>query len=167
MYGRVQRGGYVNIRKGTREDAYLLWELMQDAFSKYEGEAVPPTALQETPDFIQQEIETGEQSFIIMEGEGTPVGMVRYRINDNYLSFFRMSIRRRHQAKGYAKKLLIELEKEALRNRLSYMKCRIRSATLLNVPLYINLGYRQCGEEQLERNGVPFTIALLEKPLPV
>ncbi|MGM9949841.1 MAG: GNAT family N-acetyltransferase [Lysinibacillus sp.] len=157
----------MEIRKGTIDDAELLWMLMQDAFSEYKEDVAPSTALQETPDFIRQEIKAGEQSFIIMNEEGEPAGMVRYKMTDDCLSFFRMSVRRSHQAKGYAKKLLIELEKEALQNRLAYIKCRVRSTSQRNMHLYIHLGYRQCGEDLLERNGVPITIALLEKPLSI
>lgn len=157
----------MKVRKGTIEDAELLWVLMQDAFSEYKDDSLPSSALQETPQMIEQKIEKGEQSFILYNDYDEPVGMVFYTIEEDFLYFSRLSIKRNEQLKGYAKKLLIELEKEALRNRIPYIKCKVRANGQRNMYLYSNLGYKQYGEEVINRNGIQLSIALFEKPLRV
>ncbi|WP_431029729.1 GNAT family N-acetyltransferase [Lysinibacillus sp. LZ02] len=152
------------VRKGTVEDVEVIWSLMQDAFSEYTNDVLPSSALQETLQTIKAAMEKGEQSLILLDDE-EPIGMVRYTMHDDYYYFFRLSVKRSHQSKGCAKKLLIALEEEAVRHNISFIQCKVRANVQRNMDLYKNVGYKQCSEEIMERENIQLTIALFEKPL--
>ncbi|MEK4229860.1 GNAT family N-acetyltransferase [Solibacillus sp. FSL H8-0538] len=158
----------MRIRYATIEERALLLELMHDAFSEYKNDPIPSSALQETVQDIINAAEIGEQALIIENDENLAVGMVRYLFIGDSLYFHRLSVRKTEQAKGYAKKLLIELEHEAISHGKHYIKCRVRANSSKNMVLYINFGYMQYGEQWVEKVDQQKVLnALLEKPLVV
>lgn len=155
----------MQIRYAKKEDCALIVALMQDAFSQSKNEPVPSSALLETERDVYRALENGERAMII-ENAREVVGMVRYHLMEDSLYFHRLAVRSEHQTKGYAKKLLIELEIEAISEGKSYIRCRVRANSPRNMALYINFGYKQYAEKWVEKPGhQKVLVALLEKPL--
>lgn len=155
----------MQIRYATKEDCAVIVALMQDAFSQYKEEPVPSSALLETERDVKSALENGERALII-ENAREVVGMVRYHLTEDSLYFHRLAIRKEHQAKGYAKKLLIELELEAISEGKNYLKCRVRANSPKNLALYVNFGYKQYAEKWIDKpDGQKVLVALLEKSL--
>lgn len=155
----------MQIRYATKADCAVIVALMRDAFSQYKDEPVPSSALLETEQHVREALEDGERALII-ENASEIVGMVRYHLTEDSLYFQRLAIRREHQAKGYAKKLLIELELEAISEGKNYVRCRVRANSPKNMALYINFGYRQYSEQWVDKpGGQQVLVALLEKAL--
>lgn len=155
----------MQIRHATKVDCAVIVALMQDAFSQYKDEPVPSSALLETERDVKHALEDGEHALII-ENASEVVGMVRYHLTEDSLYFHRLAIRREHQAKGYAKKLLIELELEAMSEGKNYVRCRVRANSAKNMALYMKLGYTQYAEQWVDKpGGQKVLVALLEKSL--
>lgn len=155
----------MQIRYATKADCPLIVALMQDAFSQYKNEPVPSSALLETERDVLTALNEGERAMII-ENAREVVGMVRYHLTDDSLYFHRLAVRQEHQTKGYAKKLLIELELEAISQGKNYIRCRVRANSPKNLALYVNFGYKQYAEQWIEKpGGHKVLVALLEKPL--
>ena len=155
----------MQIRYATKADCAVIVALMQDAFSQYKEEPVPSSALLETEQDIYRALDGGERALII-ENASEIVGMVRYHLTEDSLYFHRLAIRKEHQTRGYAKKLLSELELEAISAGKNYVRCRVRANSPKNMALYINCGYKQYAEEWIDKpGGQKALVALLEKPL--
>ncbi|MER2106689.1 MAG: GNAT family N-acetyltransferase [Solibacillus sp.] len=155
----------MQIRYATKADCAVMVALMQDAFSQYKEEPVPSSALFETEQDVKCAFDNGERALII-ETASEVVGMVRYQLVEDSLYFHRLAIRREHQTKGYAKKLLIELELEAISEGKNYVRCRVRTNSPKNLELYVNFGYKQYAEQWVEKpGGQQVLVALLEKSL--
>lgn len=155
----------MQIRHATKADCAVIVALMKDAFSQYRQEPVPSSALLETEQDVRCAFENGEQALII-ENASEVVGMVRYQLTEDSLYFHRLAIRCEHQAKGYAKKLLIELELEAISEGKNYVRCRVRANSAKNMALYAKLGYTQYAEQWVDKpGGQRVLVALLEKSL--
>ncbi|MER1984952.1 MAG: GNAT family N-acetyltransferase [Solibacillus sp.] len=155
----------MQIRYATKADCAVMVALMQDAFSQYKEEPVPSSALFETEHDVKCAFDNGERALII-ENASEIVGMVRYQLVEDSLYFHRLAIRREHQTKGYAKKLLIELELEAISEGKNYVRCRVRANSPKSLALYVNFGYKQYAEQWVEKSGgQQVLVALLEKSL--
>lgn len=156
----------MQIRYATIDDTLLLLQLMHDAFSEYKNDPIPSSALEETEQHIIAVMQDGEKALLIENDEKLPVGMVRYYFTEDSLYFKRLSVKKNEQSKGYAKKLLIELEREALTHNKHYVKCKVRANSAKNMILYLNFGYLQYAEQWLDKkDNQQVLIALLEKPL--
>ncbi|HWL12725.1 MAG TPA: GNAT family N-acetyltransferase [Ureibacillus sp.] len=144
--------------------AQVIYSIMQQAYIEYEQAGMPSSALKETIESIQKDLEAGEQAFIGYESTGKPVAMVRFQMNENYLYFSRLSVLPECRGKGFAKELLKELEAYAIQNGISEIRCKVRKNVERNILLYTNMGY-QIYEEELGHlvNGDAITIVSMKK----
>ena len=86
-------------------DAPLIHDLMIKAFMGYKDEIPPSSALEETVQTISTALEDGEKAFISYIGN-EPVGMVRFRLKDNGVYFYRLSVIPEKQGQGIAREIL-------------------------------------------------------------
>lgn len=155
----------MQIRYATKADCAVIVALMQDAFSSYKEEPVPSSALLETERDVQLAFSNGERALII-ENAREIIGTVRYHLTEDSLYFHRLAIRQEHQENGYAKKLLMELELEAVSEGKNYVRCRVRANSAKNLAFYLKRGYTQYDEQWLDKPGdKKVLVALLEKSL--
>ena len=155
----------MGIRYGTINDLDTMHEIMNEAFAEFANEPVPAKALSETKEQFAEKLENGEKAFIVSTADGIDCGMVRFEIMGDTLYFYRLSIKQEYRGLGYAKLLLIELEREAMRNKVRLIRCKVRHNLSSQVSLYESLGYIQYAEEWLEREGQSIYVKYLEKPV--
>ena len=147
------------------KDAWLIHELMIQAFSEYKNEVPPSSALDETVDSIIDAMENGEKSLIAFS-ENIPVAMVRFQLKEDGLYFYRLSVIPEKQGKGIAKKLLQSLEEIAKKEGLTTIYCKVRLNVPRNIYLYQSLGYEITNEEIVHKpNGIDLRVVTMIKSL--
>ena len=92
----------MRIKIAETADALLLHDLMIQAFMQYKEEVPPSSALEETVQSISTALDDGEQALISSIDE-EPVGMVRFRVKEDCLYFYRLSVIPEKQGQGIAK----------------------------------------------------------------
>src|SRR5699024_1838339 len=104
------KGRYMmKIVRANSSDAPVLHHIMVRAFKVFEHATPPTSALKETVSSITTALEHGEKAFIAYLHDEA-VGMVRFRIYENELFFYRLAILPEFQGKGIAKKILHRIE---------------------------------------------------------
>ena len=121
----------------------------------------------ESKEAFAQKLQNGEHAFIVAAQDGVECGLVRYEIAGDTMYFYRLSIKKDYRRSGFGKRLLIELEREALRNDVRFIRCKVRLHASAKTYMYQNFGYVQYAEEIKERDGKPIYVQYLEKRLPV
>ena len=155
----------MGVRFGTIDDIDIMHAIMLDAFQEFADEPVPARALTETKEQFAEKLKNGEQVLIVTASDGVDCGIVRFQIIGDILYFYRLSILQRYRGHGLAKRVLIELEREAIRNKVRFIRCKVRHNLSSQVLMYENLGYIQYAEEVQERNGQSIYVKFIEKPL--
>ncbi|KGR76124.1 GNAT family N-acetyltransferase [Ureibacillus sinduriensis] len=146
------------------KNALVIHNIMLQAFIEYDQAGLPSSALKETIESIQEGLDNDEQAFVGYDGNGKPVAMVRFKVNKNYLYFYRLSVLPECQGNGYAKQLLKALEMYANQNAIPEVHCKVRKNVERNVLLYTNLGYVIYEEEAVKLiSGDVIAVASMKK----
>lgn len=146
-------------------DARLIHDIMIKAFMEYKDARPPSSALEETVKSISTALIDGEQS-LISYIDDEAVGMVRFRLKENGVYFYRLSVIPEKQGVGIAKKILSSLEDYAKQNGKKTMLCKVRMDTSTNIKLYSSMGYSIHNEEVRNKpNGVNIEVASMMKML--
>ena len=83
-------------------DAPVIHNLMIKAFIEYKNEIPPSSALEETVQTISTALEDGEKALICYIGD-EPIGMVRFRLKDNYVYFIGYLLYQKNRGKALRK----------------------------------------------------------------
>ena len=116
----------MHFKKATIEDVAITHKLMMDAFAEYANVKVPSTALLEKEDDIRKSFLHHKEEAIIAYDADKPVGMLRFKINNQALSFHRVSIDPKVQGRGIGKQLLNYLEYHSYQNGITELVCKVR-----------------------------------------
>ncbi|QDI90905.1 GNAT family N-acetyltransferase [Salicibibacter halophilus] len=155
----------MKITLADTSDAKLIHHVMIRAFMEYKDEEPPSSALEETVESISAAVNDGEQSFISYV-DTEPVGMVRFRLKENGVYFYRLSVIPEKQGQGIATKILKSLEDYAKQNRKTTVLCKVRMDASKNIKLYNSLGYSIYKEEVVNKsNGVNIKVVSMMKQL--
>lgn len=142
----------MKIVHASKSDVSLIHSLMRRAFSEYNQTDVPSSAMEETVFSVRAAMEDGEQGLIAYIAD-EPVGMIRFRIRDHDVYFYRLSVTPEKQERGIAKQLLRALEHVAVAHQKTAIICRVRTGVVRNIHLYQSLGYKVTGEETVYKPG--------------
>lgn len=146
-------------------DAPVIHNLMIRAFMAYKDEIPPSSALEETIQSLAAALNDGEQALIGSLDE-EPVGMVRFRVKEDYIYFYRLAVPPEKQGQGIAKKLLQSLEAYALEQKKSMIQCKVRLTVPKNIALYQSIGYEMYDEETIYRaNDIALKVVSMRKRL--
>lgn len=155
----------MKIKDAQLTDVPTIYKIMMKAFDIYRYDEIPSSALDETIDTIAISMQEGELGLIGYE-DGKPVGMVRYRIEKDYLYFYRLSVIPEKQGRGIAKQLLSSLEEIAAHHDKQFITCNVRVKVPKNIALYQSLGYQIYKEEFVPKpHGNKLKIASMIKQL--
>ncbi|WP_153721280.1 GNAT family N-acetyltransferase [Sporosarcina cascadiensis] len=130
----------MKIIQATVQDAPVIHDIMIQAFLKYQNENPPSSALDETVQTLSEGLQNGEQA-IICYVEDQPAGMVRFRMEENSMYFFRLSVIPERHGQGIAKKILNYLEDLAKQQNKHELLCKVRIDVPENIHLYQSIGY--------------------------
>lgn len=146
-------------------DAVLIHDLMIKAFLEYKDVEPPSSALEETVESVATALKDGEQS-LISYVDDEAVGMVRFRLKENAVYFYRLSVIPEKQGQGIAKKILRSLEDYAKQNDKPTMLCKVRMNVSKNIKLYSSMGYSIYDEEAVHKpNGTSVKVVSMMKQL--
>ena len=129
------------------KNALVIHNIMIQAFLEYDQVGMPSSALKETIESVQGDLEKGAQAFVGYDKKGKPVAMVRFQVKENYLYFYRLAVLPECRGKGFAKQLLKALEIYTRLNTIPEIRCKVRKNVERNVQLYVNCGYEIFDEE--------------------
>ncbi|MFC7393825.1 GNAT family N-acetyltransferase [Scopulibacillus cellulosilyticus] len=111
------------------------------------------------------DLEDGEQAFISYIDD-EPAGMVRFRLNENSVYFYRLSVIPENQGQGIAKKLLKSLEDYLRQKEKASIQCKVRLTVSKNINLYSSMGYSIYDEEIVHKpNGINIKVVSMQKQL--
>ncbi len=155
----------MKIKFANVSDAPLIHDLMIQAFMEYKDENPPSSALEETVQLISNALENGEEALIGFD-KSEPVGMVRFRVKDEGLYFYRLSVIPEKQGQGIAKKILKSLEDYATKIGVTTILCKVRMTVPKNIKLYSSIGYSLYDEEVVHKpNGINIKVVSMKKLL--
>ena len=127
--------------------------VIHQAFKRYETDPQPSSALNETENTIQNELNQGTEIFGVYENDKL-IGIVKCVLNNEYIYFSRLSVLPQNQGKGIATSLIKHLEDYAIQNNVFTSKCKVRKSEKNNIALYSKLGYDIVKEEMIvNKNG--------------
>ena len=145
-------------------DAQLLTTLLHESFAQYEADSIPSSALKETPQSIEQLLQTGTKAYVYFVDE-LPVAMVRTEVEDQALLFSRLGVLPSYRKRGIARSLIAFVEEKAREMNLPYVRCGVRKKERDNIALYQRLGYSIIDEQVSPRHKEPLIIVTMEKKL--
>jgi ribosomal protein S18 acetylase RimI-like enzyme len=155
----------MKIKFAEVSDAPLIHDLMMKAFAEYKDELPPSSALEETIGSISAALNDDERA-LISYVDGDAVGMVRFRLNENGVYFYRLSVIPEKQGRGMAKKIIKSLEDYAIQNGNKSIQCKVRMTVPKNLQLYSSIGYSIYDEEVVVKpNGVDIKVVSMKKQL--
>ncbi|MGY0413367.1 GNAT family N-acetyltransferase [Staphylococcus sp. mip270_02] len=129
------------FKEATISDVPIIHKLMIKAFSEYKNDKMPSSALEETESNIAKALsQEGEKALIAYESD-EPVAMVRFKIEQYKMNFYRLSVNPLYQGKGVGKHLLKSLELYAKNEGVAEIICKVRMNIKRNVNLYKDIGY--------------------------
>lgn len=138
--------------------------IMLAAFERYKENPQPSSALKETVESLEQELENGGIYCIGYQLEDELVAMSKYKWMPNTLYFSRLSVLPSHQRRGIASKLVDELARMALAQHKAFLQCKVRKSEADNIALYTKLGFTITTEQQYTNlNGEVMAIVSMEK----
>ncbi|MEB8209460.1 GNAT family N-acetyltransferase [Staphylococcus succinus] len=114
---------------------------MISAFNEYRNDDIPSSALKERIVDIEKSIKYEGEEVMIAYRFNEPVAMVRFKISNQILNFYRVSVDPLYQGNNIAKTLLKELEKYAISKDIFEMICKVRMNVKRNIKIYSDLGY--------------------------
>lgn len=133
------------------------------AFERYKEDLQPSSALKETVESLEQELENGVYC-IGYQLEEELVAMSKYKWMPNALYFSRLSVLPSYQRRGIASKLVDELARMALAQHKAFLQCKVRKSEAGNIALYTKLGFIITTEELYTNlNGEVMAIVSMEK----
>lgn len=141
------------FKKAEIQDTSLIHDLMIQAFSEYETDEIPSSALEEQESTITRAFLNDNEEALIVYNWDAPIGMVRFKIQNNRLTFYRLSVLPKYQGQGIGKALLGFLEKYAKNNGVSEITCKVRANVPKNISIYHSLDYITCDEYVLNKPG--------------
>ncbi|WP_134687364.1 GNAT family N-acetyltransferase [Brevibacillus migulae] len=154
------------IRLAEAEDAHLVHACMLAAFEEYRNADIPSSALDETVASIEKALREGAEKALIYLDDKRPLGSVRFKIDENSLYFFRLSVSPEARGRGLAKSMLLHLEQYAKDDGKTKLRCRVRMSVPQNILLYQSMGYHVFKEEWVTNpNGFPVNTVLMEKTI--
>lgn len=137
--------------------------IMLAAFERYKEDPQPSSALKETVESLEQELENGVYC-IGYQLEDELVAMSKYKWMPNALYFSRLSVLPSYQRRGIASKLVDELARMALAQHKALLQCKVRKSENGNIALYTKLGFTITTEELYTNlNGEVMAIVSMEK----
>lgn len=155
----------MKIKFANVADAPIIHEVMMKAFSEYKDEVPPSSALEETIGSISTALSDNEMALLAYDDE-QPIGMVRFKLLQHELYFFRLSVIPEKRGQGIAKKMLTRLEEYAKANGVPKLLCKVRKTVPKNIQLYHSIGYRVIDEEIVYKpNGVQLKVVSMMKQL--
>lgn len=155
------------MRIELSKDALMIHNIMIQAFDMYKDDNVPSSALDETVETIEQGINNDEYAFIGYHND-IAVAMVRFKITNDQLYFYRLSVLPDYQGRGFAKKLLNTLEDYGRKHHLNQIACTVRLNISKNIYLYESTGYTITKKfVRVEPNNKKLDIVLMTKSLNV
>ncbi|WP_123041743.1 GNAT family N-acetyltransferase [Cohnella candidum] len=163
---RVRVDPEVEIRAATPEDAETVHSLMMAAFEEFRAAVPPSSALDETVESVREALRGGEGAFILHE-DGNPAAMVRYGINEDVITFFRLSVLPSRRRRGYAKRLVKWIEQFGIGRGLNVCRCKVRQTAQKNVNMYQDMGYEIVDQELVVRETGTVKALTMEKKLGV
>ena len=138
--------------------------IMLAAFERYKEDPQPSSALKETVESLEQELENGGIYCLGYQLEDELVAMSKYKWMPNTLYFSRLSVLPSHQRRGIASKLVDELARMALAQHKAFLQCKVRKSEAGNIALYTKLGFTITTEELYTNlNGEVMAIVSMEK----
>ncbi len=159
---------YINVKGGIFMFNYHLTAsealpIMLAAFERYKEDPQPSSALKETVESLEQELENGVYC-IGYQLEEELVAMSKYKWMPNALYFSRLSVLPSYQRRGIASKLVDELARMALAQHKAFLQCKVRKSEAGNIALYTKLGFTITTEELYTNlNGEVMAIVSMEK----
>lgn len=146
-------------------DTEVIHNLMMQAFMKYKDEVPPSSALEETVQSMFSAMEEGERALFCYIDD-RPAGMVRFKITDSAIDFYRLSVIPENQGQGVAKELLGALEGYSKENGVSKIRCKVRRNASKNIKLYLKVGYKVYDEEIVNKpNNINLKVVSMEKEI--
>lgn len=137
--------------------------IMLAAFERYKEDPQPSSALKETVESLEQELENGVYCIGYQLAEEL-VAMSKYKWMPNALYFSRLSVLPSYQRRGIASKLVDELARMALAQHKALLQCKVRKSENGNIALYTKLGFTITTEELYTNlNGEVMAIVSMEK----
>ncbi|OAS85384.1 MULTISPECIES: GNAT family N-acetyltransferase [Metabacillus] len=141
----------MEIKLANVSDAGIIHELMIKAFMEYKDEVPPSSALDETVDSISTSLKNNEMALITYIDK-KPVGMVRFKLKEDGLYFFRLSVIPEKQGQGIAKKIVKSLEEYAKHKEVPKLLCKVRMTVPKNINLYSSIGFSIYNEEIVHKS---------------
>ncbi|MDT3959807.1 GNAT family N-acetyltransferase [Staphylococcus kloosii] len=139
------------FKKAEIQDIPFIYDLMIQAFSEYATDEIPSSALKEQESTITSAfLNDNEEALIVYDGDA-PLGMVRFKIQNYRLTFYRLSVIPHYQGQGISKALLGFLEKYTKNNGVSEITCKVRANVPKNISIYHSLDYITCDEYELNK----------------
>lgn len=151
------------VRKATIEDAAAIYDIMQEAFTKYQEDLATDTkvaALRETIEDIKHDIE--HKCVFIAFLSDIPIGSIRYEIKADgtaYLS--RFGVRPAYQRYGAGTALMKALEQDAEKNGATDIALHTALKMKHLIGFYQHMGYYVVSTS----DDTGYVRALLCKPL--
>lgn len=153
----------MEIKFTEKSDATLIHDLMIKAFMEYRNEVPPSSALEETVQSISVSLEDGERGLICYLKDD-PVGMVRFKLIESGIYFYRLAVIPEKQGQGIARKILNSLEDYASKQQISTILCKVRITVPKNIKLYSSIGYIIYDEEVVQKlNGINIKVVSMIK----
>ncbi len=129
------------VLQAMPDEAELVYDIMQAAFSEYIGILDPPSAVHtETLDDVIRAMEEG--GAVLAWLDGVAVGSARYNFHDDACYIGRVSVLPEKRGLGIASAMVEYIEAVARRNDCQLMEITVRLILESNVRLYERLGYR-------------------------
>jgi ribosomal protein S18 acetylase RimI-like enzyme len=144
------------------EPAQII-HVMHEAFARYKDDAIPSSALSETVQSLQQEMQAGIEVFGTMQ-HNEIIAIVKVEQKTDMLYFSRLSVLPVYQGQGIASALVNELVQVAQLKGLSIIQCKVRKSENANIALYEKLGYKIVSEEEtVSKTGFSMPTVTMEK----
>ncbi|MGU3342487.1 GNAT family N-acetyltransferase [Staphylococcus succinus] len=131
----------MHFKRAGISDVPVIHSLMISAFNEYRNDDIPSSALKERIVDIEKSIKYEGEEVMIAYRFNEPVAMVRFKISNQILNFYRVSVDPLYQGNNIAKTLLKELEKYAISKDIFEMICKVRMNVKRNIKIYSDLGY--------------------------
>ncbi len=134
------------------QEVALIHRLTQAAFAEYGLQPGTSTALKETPEAVEAQLQDGHCALVLYE-DRVALACVRYRPEGDALYFHRLSVDPAHRRRGLACALVAALEEIARTLNKTKLTCSVRLAKEDNVALYTKLGFIQTTTRSVCRDG--------------
>jgi ribosomal protein S18 acetylase RimI-like enzyme len=130
------------VRLATPDDAAPIARLILAAFREHGWMTPRISALRETPEAILEKMALA--SGLIVEIDGALVGCVFHepKSDPRHIYLSRLAVSPEHRGQGIARRLIAEVERNAMAEGFDLVRLATRNVAEKNVALYERLGYR-------------------------